>query len=110
MRNLFLLFGLMLFTACSPKTDPAKIGIASEVLTVTVLKPPLNQAINQTSEGGFIIGFRLVCINAATDTVIDKVITEGFNLGDSPNEFRKRIGAKMQVEIDAYQKTQFYLK
>ena len=99
MKNLFLLLSCLMLLRCN--AEPA--NALSENLTVIVLEPPINQAVQQVSKNGFVIGFRLVCINAASDTVIDKIFTEGFNSGDPPNEFRKRIGAKMQDEIDAYQ-------
>lgn len=82
----------------------ASVACASENLTVIVVKPSIDETIQEVSKNGFIVGFRLVCVNAAADTVIDKIFTEGFNLGDSPNEFRRRIGKKMQKEIDRYQR------
>ncbi len=76
---------------------------ASETLTVSVLIPDIEEAVTFISKGGYNVSFRLVCVNAGADTVIDKLFSEGFNLGESPNEFRKRIGGKMQQEIDSYQ-------
>ena len=76
---------------------------ASEPLTITVLAPDISQAVKQGNPNSFTIGFRLVCVNAGTDTVIDRVFTERFHSGESAGQFRQRIGGKMQVAIDAYQ-------
>lgn len=100
MRKVFLLFGLLL-VGCAAK--PNDVSAFSEALTITVLKPGIDQAVTQVSLNGFVVGFRLVCINASADTVIDKMFTEGFNLGNSVNKFRLRIGKKMQDEINSYQ-------
>ena len=77
--------------------------IASEPLTITVLAHDISQAVKQGNPNSFTIGFRLVCVTAAADTVIDRVFTERFHSGESPGQFRKRIGDKMQIAIDAYQ-------
>ena len=96
MKNIRILFLLALFLVLPVR--------ASETLTVTVLVPSsINQAVDFVSKGGYNVSFRLVCVTALSDTVIDKLFSEGFNLGGTPNEFRKRIGQKMQDEIDAYQ-------
>lgn len=96
MNKLFIF--LFLFGCSIPP-----LVIASELLTVTVLAPDISQAVSFVSKGGYNVSFRLVCVNASADTVIDKLFSEGFNLGDSANEFRERIGKKMQDEIDIYQ-------
>lgn len=79
-------------------------GNASETLTISVSIPDtIEQRVSFVSPGGYTISFRLVAVNAAADTVIDKVFSEGFALGGSVSEVRNRIGRKMQEEIDAYQ-------
>jgi len=97
MKKLFLL----LFLLCGLMFSQA---IASEGLTVIVIELPIDQAITELSEGGYVFSWRLVAINAVPDTVIDKTYSEGFNEGGTPNEFRKRIGARMQFDIDSYQR------
>ena len=77
--------------------------IASETLTITVLAPDISQAVKQGNTNSFTVGFRLVCVTAGADTVIDRIFTEKFHSGQSPNQFRQRIGNKMQKAIDAYQ-------
>ena len=77
--------------------------MASEPLTITVLAPAIRQAVKQGNPISFTIRFRLVCVTAGADTVIDRIFTERFHSGQSPNQFRLRIGGKMQVAIDAYQ-------
>ena len=99
MKKVFLLFGFLMLFRCSPDSVEA----FSETLTVSVIDPPFSQATAFISKGGYNVSFRLVCVTASSDTVIDKLFSEGFNLGESPNQFRKRIGDKMQNEIDAYQ-------
>ena len=80
-----------------------QLGIASENLTITVLAPDISQAVKQGNPNSFTIGFRLVCVTAGADTVIDRVFTERLHSRESPGQFRQRIGDKMQVAIDAYQ-------
>lgn len=92
MKRIFLLMLIMALPVC-----------ASETLTVSVLTPDINEAVIFVSKGGYNVSFRLICVNASADTVIDKLFSEGFNLGESANEFRTRIGKKMQAAIDAYQ-------
>lgn len=115
MKNLFVL--LLFLFGCdtqeglvpdesAPNKGAPNESIAAETLTISVLAPDIDQAVTFVSKGGYSISFRLVCVNASADTVIDKLFSEGFNLGDSVNEARTRIGNKMQDEIDAYQEIQ----
>ena len=77
--------------------------VASETLTITVLVPDINQAVTFLSKRNTNTALRLICVTASADTVIDKLFSENFSLGGSINEWRKRIGKKMQNEIDIYQ-------
>lgn len=102
MNKSILLF-LILISGCAALISNNTL-VASETLTVTVLIPSsIEEGVKQISKGGYIVGFRLVCVTTSSDTVIDRVFTEGFNSGESPARFRLRIGNKMQDAIDEYQ-------
>src|SRR3990172_12750144 len=96
----FLFLTLLIF-ACNGQPPPPNkqeepISPASEILTVTVVKPPLAEAVTQTSKNGYRITLRLVCTRTVLDTVIDKRYTIGYNQGASVVPLRERFIEFMQ--------------
>lgn len=93
-----LMLMLWIFTPSENATRPT----ASTTLTLSVIKPPLEQAVSQFSEGGYNVSFRLVAV-AGTDTVIDKIFTQKYKQGGSLTILQSKFVRDMQLEIDAFQ-------
>jgi len=90
-----------MLSGCNGESDP--VNAMSETLTWIVIIPEYDEAVRQVSPGGFLVSFRLLGVTASADTIVNKVFTRGFNIGDSPADFRLQIGKKMQLAKEEHE-------